>query len=624
MRLTIAAPAAIATLLATLATTPVPEGAQIDFTIFKDTLAFVNALNGLATRFPSLARVQTIGTSVEGRPIRAIKISDNVATSEPDEGAIFLIALQHAREWLAAESALFIAEKILERYSTNAAVKADVDQLEIYIVPVVNVDGWTFTWTNPANNNVRMWRKNRRVNPGGSLGVDLNRNWGFQWAAVPSPTDANGAYGNATETTDVYFGTGPFSEPEIQAVRDFAATLPNLKAFEDIHTFSELYLAPWRFTSVPPPGSQSLEAFAGRQVNVTAAVHGHTYGRNLYRSSGGSIDYFWNGRRTAALTPELRPVITDPAGFAPAPSQIVPTGEEHLAAVLALMHDAAARHVWIRDHVADAGNEPSVTWTGSGWSGAFWESPDIWTTPATLVGGSTVTLNIRIQNSSGGPMQNVVVEAYFNDPRITLDFPELNSTLIGADTTNVPPVGKTITMPWTVPTGTNSWGEYHWCVGVVVRHAEDMALTTVTPRSSNVGMKNFETQPVVAGQNLITAASNVLAVAAELVVHVDSASLPRGWRVELLPPAPRPEQSRPPSTLRKARLLGATGILLEPGETVLVPVRVTPPRGARPGTSADVRVHGALLPLVAGERVPVGSGFTYHVVVDSVCRRCRR
>jgi hypothetical protein len=564
--------------------------------------------------------VQTIGTSIEGLPIQALKISDNVATSEPSEGAIILIATQHAREWLAEETALFVAEKILERYATDAVVRADVNRLEIFIVPVVNVDGFAYTWASTAN---RYWRKNRRLNPGGTYGVDLNRNWGFQWAAVPAPTDANGSYGTATETSDVYYGTTPFSEPEIQAVRDLAATLPNLKAMEDIHTYSELYLSPWRYTSALPPGSQSLEALANRQVAVTAAVHGHTYTRNLYRSSGGAIDFFWNGRRAGAISPELRPSVAAPdGGFAPAPTEIVPTGEEHLAAVLALLHDAAARHVWIRDYTGDTGAEPSATWTGTGWSHAFWESPDIWTTPAALVGGSTATLHVRVRND-GAKLTGVVVEAYYNDPRITLDFPDLNSVLIGTQTLTVPHGTKTITMPWTVPTGTNSWGEYHWCVGVVIRHANDMALTTVTPRSSNVGMKNFETQPVIAGEIVLTAASNVLQVAAELVVHIDDAALPRGWRAEVLAVDSRAAGQHSAATLRKARLLDAHGILLEPGQTVLVPVRVTPRPGARRGEAANVRIQAALLPLVAGERTPLGNGFTYRVVVDKSKCRCK-
>lgn len=597
-----------------------PASAQIDFTQFKDPIGFDAAMAGLETRFPGLARIQTIGSSVEMRPIKAVKISDNVATSEPDEGALVLIATQHAREWLAAEAALFVAEKILERYGTDAAVRADVDRLEVYIIPVANPDGFAFSWADGVNQGGLEWRKNRRVNPGGSFGVDLNRNWGFQWAAMPSPADANGAYGSATETTDVYYGTGPFSEPETQAVRDLVNSLPNLKAFEDIHTFSELYLAPWRYTSALPVGRQSLEALADRQVAVTAAVHGHTYGRILYRSSGGAIDFVWNGARAAAISPELRPPGSAPdGGFAPPASEIVPTGEEHLAAILALLHDAAARHVWIRDHAADTGTEPSAVWTGSGWSHAFWESPDISTNPAVLVEGSTVTLSIEIHNDGPGAAQDVVVEAYYNDPRITLEFPDVSSVLIGQQTVNVPPAGKTVTMPWTVPSGPNSWGEYHWCVGVVVRQGRDMALSSKPERTSNVGMRNFQTRPAMAGEIVMTAATNAYQVAAELVVVVDSARLPREWKAEVLVPVGQ----RPPSpaTERKARLLGARGRLLEPGETVLVPVRVSPPRGTPSGAAADVRVHAALLPLVAGLRPPLGNGFTYRIVVDSA-RAC--
>ena len=603
-----------------------PAAAQIDFTVYKDTAQIVAAMLNIQTRFPAIARVQTIGMSLQGRPIRAIKISDNVATSEPSEGAIVLIATQHAREWLAAETALYVAEKICEQYGPNAEVHADVDRLEIFIVPVANPDGHVFTWLNGVNDNGAEWRKNRRLNPGGSYGVDLNRNWGFQWGVVPAPADANGSYGDATETSAVFYGGFGFSEPETQVFRDFLATLPNLKAFEDIHTYSELYLAPWRYTSVElPPGSQTLEALANRQVAATAAVHGHTYARGLYRSSGGAIDYVWNQYRAMAISPELRPLISNPQGFAVAASEIIPTGEEHLAAVLALIHDAAARHVWIKDYAGDTGDEPSATWTGTNWTHAFWESPDIWTTPADLTEGATVTLNIHINNDGPGAMHDVVVEAYWNDPRITVEFPSTTSTLIGTQTVaTVPPAGKTITMSWTVPTGTNSWGEWHWCVGVVIRHPRDMPLTSVVARSSNVGMKNFSTHAAMAGDMVMTAASNALGVAAELVVRVDTAALPAGWRAEVLNVAPRPAGQYAAATLRKGRLLGARGILLEPGEMVLVPVRVTPPRDAKQGDYADVRVEGALLPLVAGVRTPFGNGFTYHVVVDTTKCRCRR
>ena len=273
------------------------------------------------------------------------------------------------------------------------------------------------------------------------------------------------------------------------------------------------------------------------------------------------------------------------------------------------------RHVWIRDYTGDTGIEPSATWTASGWTHAFWESPDITTSTPDLVGGSTVTLTAHISNDGPGAAQNVTVEAYYNDPRITLEFPDLSSVLIGSQNLNVPPSGKDVDFQWPVPTGTNSWGEYHWCVGVVVRQQRDMALTTKPERSSNVGLRNFQTRAITAGELVMSAATNAFQVAAELVVRVDSASLPRGWKVEVLPPASEArlaEASRaegPPARRHRAA---------EPGATALVPVRVTPPTDAPPGSAADVPERGG--PAAAGgggadadrERVHVQGGGGYR------------
>jgi hypothetical protein len=169
-------------------------------------------------------------------------------------------------------------------------------------------------------------------------------------------------------------------------------------------------------------------------------------------------------------------------------------------------------------------------------------------------------------------------------------------------------------MQWTVPMGGNSMGDRHWCVGAVIKAETDMPLTNQAHRSSNIGMRNFHTTELVAGQMMLVAATNFLDVAAELLTVVDSATLPRGWRVDL--PQIRRDTLRPPRGIeRKARLLGATGRLLEPGERIMIPVRIIPPESARPGTAADIRIHGALIPLVAGKRAVLGNGYTFRAVV---------
>lgn len=590
----------------------------IDFSNYHTPAQVNQILNDLQAAHPSLCSVSTIGTSHGGLPIRALKISDNVATDDPNEGDVVFIALHHAREWISVEMALYLAEQILTNYSTNPQLQADVNALEIWIIPVANPDGYAHTQLPPADPMdplylwPRYWRKNRRNNGDGTFGVDLNRNWGYQWGLNSGSSP--------TTSSDTYRGPVAFSEPEITALRNFVQGLDNLKTLLSYHSFSQLFLRPWSYTTTDPPGEETLKNLAQRSIARIQAVHGTTYSETIgYTASGEATDYFWGEMRVSAFTPELRPGSGGLTGFSPPPSAILPNNQENFPAALALIHDAGAREVWIRDYSTDTGAEPSAVWTGSGWSQAFWVSPDIWTVPATLDQGATVDLNVRVLNNTGAAKTNVRVDVYYTDPRISLEFPNPDATLIGTQTVAVPPAGRTITFPWTVPVGTNSWGERHWCVGAVIMHDTDLPLTTQAQRTSNVGIRNFNTTEVVVGTNLIVAATNFLDVAAELAVVVDHESLPDGWHAVAPDYPSRKTGRRPTSIERKAMLLGAEGPLLQPGETIYLPIRVLPPEGAPAGAAAEINVHGALVPLVAGKRAAVGNGFTYRVVVPEGC-----
>ena len=588
--------------------------AAIDFSNFHNPSQVDTILNDLVAAHPGLARLSTIGTSYEGRPIKVLKISDNVAVNEPAEGDVLFVALHHAREWISVEMALYLAEQILTKYATNPRLQADVNNLQIWIVPVVNPDGFAYTQlpcVSPCipgtSADPRFWRKNRRINGDGTFGVDLNRNWGHGWGL------ASGSSGMTSN--DTYRGIAPFSEPETAALRTFASGLNNLKTMVTYHSYSELFLRPWGYTTADAPGEETLRQLALRSINVIQGIHGHTYSENIwYTASGETTDWFWGEHRISAFTPELRPASGPLGGFDPPVGEIVPSNEENLPAALSLLHDAGARELWIKDYAADTGAEPSAVWTGTNWSQAFWVSPDISTIPASLVEGTTVNLNVFVRNNTGASQTNVRLDIYYTDPRISLEFPNPDATLIASRTAlTIPAAGATVTVPWTVPIGTNSWGERHWCVGAIVMHATDLPLTTEAQRSSNVAIRNFNTTETVLGLNLVVAATNFLAVDTELSIFVDK--LPPGWQV-VVPPSPKPdERNRLTSIERKGRLLDAKGPLLRPGETIYLPVRVVPPTGASTGNKVDVNVHGGLLPLVAGKRTAIGNGFTYQVVV---------
>jgi len=572
--------------------------AQIDFTQYHTPASLASDLASLAANHPATSQLFTVGTSVEGRQIQGIKISTNPAVDDPSKGDVIFVGLHHAREWLAAEMPLRLAEYLLT--NTDPNLQACMSNLQIWIIPVLNPDGYAYT-ADP--NGYRYWRKNRRDNGDGTFGVDLNRNYGFEWGLN------SGSSPNTYD--DTYRGPSPFSEPEVATFRDFVAARHNPKAMLTYHTFTEQFLRPWSYTTSDPPGKPTLEYIVQDSIARIDAVHGESYGESIgYLSSGEATDYFWNQYRMAAFTPEMRPATGGLDGFSPPASQIIPNNEENLPAALALIHDAGCRIVWIKDYPGDTGVEPSAIWVGNGWSHAFWVSPDIWTVPATLVGGSTVTLNVKVHND-GKIKKGAIVSAYYTDPRISLEFPNPAAVLIGQQTVNLPPGDTTVSFSWTVPTGTNIWGEHHWCVGAIVMHPDDRPLTTEIQLSSNIGGHNFETVDAQVGARMLAVAiTNHLEAAAEYEATINREGLPRGWEVVIppLPPNPKPD--------RKALLLAVKGRVLQPGETVVQPILLRIPESAKAGTKVVIQVNGVLKPLVPGKRVPVGNGYTFEIHVQ--------
>ncbi len=54
----------------------------------------------------------------------------------------------HAREWISPATIIYIAHTLLSNYSKDPTITHIVDQFDYYILPVFNVDGYAYTWTN--------------------------------------------------------------------------------------------------------------------------------------------------------------------------------------------------------------------------------------------------------------------------------------------------------------------------------------------------------------------------------------------------------------------------------------------------------------------------------------------
>jgi len=269
----------------------------------------VAELEAAAATFPDICQLSIIGTSIEGRPIYALKISDH-PTLDEDEPEALLFALTHAREHLSAEMALYIIQFLTENYGTDGAITNLVNQREIWILPNVNPDGDVY---DIEGGYYHSWRKNRRPNGDGSFGVDLNRNYAYNWGCCGGSSDWPG--------DNNYRGPEAFSEPETSAIRDFALAHPDLTAAISFHTYSELILWPFGYTYDPLPADMDPidhQAFVAIG-NAMAALNGYTptQSSGLYITDGSSDDWLYGERGIFAFTFELYPRGASPGFYPP-------------------------------------------------------------------------------------------------------------------------------------------------------------------------------------------------------------------------------------------------------------------------------------------------------------------
>jgi len=271
----------------------------------------------LASSYPNMVTViPTIGKSIEKRDIIAFRFSGTTPTASTPR--IYFQGGQHAREWIGPATVLYIATQLLIDYQTNQNVRDLLNNIEIVVVPLMNPDGYEF-----ARTSNRMWRKNRRQIPPGFWGVDLNRNWDVYWG--------QGEGSSPNPSSDVYRGSGPFSEPESASVSSFMKTLPNLIGAIDYHSYSQLILRPYGWQYGNCPDEASLKALGANWAAAIRAMYGISYtnqkSAELYLTDGSASDWFYHVGIYGAFTIELRD--TGQYGFILPPAQIIPTGIEN-------------------------------------------------------------------------------------------------------------------------------------------------------------------------------------------------------------------------------------------------------------------------------------------------------
>tara|TARA_R110000782_G_scaffold12913_2_gene38211 strand:- start:6219 stop:8552 length:2334 start_codon:yes stop_codon:yes gene_type:complete len=302
------------------------------FANYKQLFQIEAYVNNLGIARPDLASVAIIGQSLQGRDVRAVTITgpDQPGNAAADRPVVLWNGCQHAREWISPMTVTYIASRLVGDYDTNPRVRDLVDSVRFVIVPVVNPDGYEYSWTGE-----RFWRKNRRP-LGSDTGVDLNRNWGYEWGGDGS---------SGSPSSDIYRGASPFSEPETQNLRDLTLSFgDDLAAHIDYHSYSQLILWPFGFADnavTPEPDRTFFDTLATDMSDLILSFSGEFYNPIqswlLYPAAGTSTDWFYGTAGAKSMTVELRPSDQDVgglAGFDPAPSEILPCAQENFEAAL--------------------------------------------------------------------------------------------------------------------------------------------------------------------------------------------------------------------------------------------------------------------------------------------------
>ncbi|XP_039073416.1 carboxypeptidase O [Hyaena hyaena] len=301
----------------------------------------------ISEKYPEVVTQHFLGMTYETRPMYYLKISQ---PSNNPKKIIWMDCGIHAREWIAPAFCQWFVKEILQNYKDNPRIKKFLRNLDFYVLPVLNIDGYIYTWTTD-----RLWRKSRSShNNGTCFGTDLNRNFNVSWCSI-------GASKNCQDMT--FCGTGPVSEPETKAVSSFIESEKgNIVCFLTMHSYGQLILTPYGYTKNKPSNYEELIQVGQKAANALKEKHGTNYrvGSSadiLYATSGSSRDWARDIGIPFSYTFELRDNGT--YGFVLPENQIQATCEESMEAVLSVLDDVYEKY-WDLDSAGKAASSAVV------------------------------------------------------------------------------------------------------------------------------------------------------------------------------------------------------------------------------------------------------------------------
>lgn len=330
---------------------------QIDWNARYTFAQLEEQLKAMAADSPEIAKLYPIGTSYQERAIWCMELT-NPEIPEEDKTGIAVFANIHGGERESASSAMYFAWWMVEE-KESAAVQDILNNYIVYVIPVINPDGYEQSFVYNTRQNMRPrdlngdgvpfsdpytdidgdgyiatlyrgtadaqpdrravkafgmespdWDKNGILgdDPRNS-GIDMNRTFDYQWNRFDIETVETGVIGSNSWKSA---GSAPASEPEIKAVQNFLLN-NEVDALASLHTGIQCVLYPWCYRPYDENVDSEDILFMKDVAADMAAAYQESTGRGFYTkssyedypTSAEMIDYAYGRLNIHAYTIEV-------------------------------------------------------------------------------------------------------------------------------------------------------------------------------------------------------------------------------------------------------------------------------------------------------------------------------
>lgn len=309
--------------------------AEVFFKQYRPLLSIDAWLDLLQLTYPDLITSEVIGKTYENRDFKVLHILiDHDDVPHEDKKTIVITGGVHAREWISVSSTLYTIYEMLNVYENSPERWKELAQLDFLFIPVLNPDGYDYTW-----NSDRLWRKNRQQVEGGDnagcTGIDIDHSFDYHWTQSSD-----------TACGEEYAGQAPFEAYELKIWNDYLnSTNTNHKiwGYIDLHSYSQEILYPYAYSCNETPRDQenlielaygiskAIRLTSGKSYAVLPACVDRDLDLIPDLGSGSALDFMYHHRAFWAYQVKLRD--SGSHGFLLPEKYIQPVGEEIAAGI---------------------------------------------------------------------------------------------------------------------------------------------------------------------------------------------------------------------------------------------------------------------------------------------------